>query len=52
VAEIISMVGIISVAVQWSHMEGQLYNIDPEKFCLCLPNSCSDYFPAFLLMVT
>ena len=32
-------------------MEGQLYNIDPEKFYLCLPNSCSDYFPAFLLMV-
>ena len=37
---------------RWSHMEGQLYNSDPEKFYLCLPNSCSDYFPAFLLMVT
>ena len=33
-------------------MEGQLYNTDPEKFHFCLPNSCSDYFPAFLLMVT
>ena len=33
-------------------MEGQLYNSDPEKFYLCLPNSCSDYFPAFLLIVT
>ena len=37
---------------RWSHMEGQLYNSDPEKFYLCLPNSCSDYFPAFLLIVT
>ena len=48
---------------RWSHMRwsltrggrtwgGQLYNSDPEKFYLCLPNSCSDYFPAFLLMVT
>ena len=37
---------------RWSHMAGQLYNINPENFYLCLPNSCSDYFPAFLLIVT